>query len=83
MAGKPNPERQPSKLHRMTFNIPQEMAKEMIAICNEKGMAITSFGANSIEAAIKQYKIEKLQYLEVTSRLKSLEAAEKHLALTA
>lgn len=83
MAGKPNPERQPSKLHRMTFNIPQEMAKEMIAICNEKGMAITSFGAYSIEAAIKQYKIEKLEYLEINSKLKSLEAAQKHLAYSA
>lgn len=84
MGSKVNQERQPDRLHRMSFNIPIDMAREMTKICNERGVTITSFGATAIELAIKQYKLEKLQYLEVENKLKSLEeGVEKQLALTA
>lgn len=83
MGSKVNQERQPDKLHRMSFNIPLQMAKEMIKICNERGVTITSFGATAIELAIKQHKFEKLQYLEVENKLKNLEEGVKKIALTA
>lgn len=60
-------------LYKTSINIPIDLGAEMHKACEEMGINITSFGTIAIKEAVLKYKREKVEYLELQTRLKTLE----------